>query len=116
MHEMSYVVRLVNCAIEAAEKEKAVGVRRILVSVGEMTDVLPEYLKRYYPEAVKGTILEGSKLETTPEPARAECADCGNIYRPSKENGYACPKCKSARGKVISGRGVTLEQVELEFE
>ena len=116
MHEMSYVVRFVNRAIETAEEKKAKKVRRILVSVGEMTDVIPEYLHRYYPSAVKGTILEGSELETRREPVRVLCASCEKGYHPEKENGYACPFCKGKEGKVTAGRGVVLEQVELEYE
>lgn len=114
MHEMSYVIRLVNRAIETAENKGAKKVNKILVSVGEMTDVLPEYLQRYYPSAVRGTILEGSVLEVKREPVRVLCASCGEEYHPEKENGYACPACGGKEGKIMAGRGVTLEQVELE--
>ncbi len=114
MHEMSYVIRFVNRAIETAEERKAERVKRILVSVGEMTDVLPEYLHRYYPSAVKGTILEGSVLETKKEPVCVLCASCGKEYHPEKDNGYACPRCHGTEGKITAGRGVVLEQVELE--
>lgn len=116
MHEMSYVVRFVNCAIETAEEKKANRVRRILVSVGEMTDVIPEYLHRYYPSAVKGTILEGSVLETRQEPVRVLCASCEKEYHPDRDNDYACPFCGGKEGKITAGRGVVLEQVELEHE
>ena len=47
MHEMSYVVRLVNQALDI-KKEQAGKVTRLFVSVGEMTGVLPEYLYKYY--------------------------------------------------------------------
>ncbi|MBR1742150.1 MAG: hydrogenase maturation nickel metallochaperone HypA [Lachnospiraceae bacterium] len=114
MHEMSYVVRFVNMAIEAAKENKAVKVKRLLVSVGEMTDVLPEYLNRYYSLAVMGTILEGSVLETKAEPVRVLCTSCGKEYHPEKENGYACPVCQGNAGKVVAGRDVVLEHVELE--
>ncbi|MBQ7201028.1 MAG: hydrogenase maturation nickel metallochaperone HypA, partial [Eubacterium sp.] len=50
MHEMSYVVRLAEKAIQAAEEKNASTVISISLSVGEMTGVLPEYLHRYYPK------------------------------------------------------------------
>ena len=115
MHEMSYVVRFVNRAIETAKERKAVKVNRLVVSVGEMTDVLPEYLHRYYGAAVRGTMLEGSVLETRQVPVQAVCNACGLTYHPGRENGYACPDCKSPDGKVTAGRDVVLEQVELEY-
>ncbi len=113
MHEMSYVVRFVNQAIEEANKERASRVARLFVSVGEMTDVLPEYLHKYYPSAVKGTILEGSSLEVETVPVRVVCAGCGKEYHPDREHKYLCPFCSDGNGKVIAGRDVMLEKIEI---
>jgi hydrogenase nickel incorporation protein HypA/HybF len=114
MHEMSYVVRLVNEAITAAEENNANAVKQISVLVGEMTDVVPDYLKRYYPDCVKNTILEGSELVTEMDPVVIECGGCGKKYHPSKENNYGCPDCGSAAGKIIAGKYVVLKSVEIE--
>lgn len=116
MHEMSYVVRLVNSALDTAKEKKASRVNRLVVSVGEMTGVLPEYMHRYYDPAVRGTLLEGSQLEIREQPVEVLCKSCGAAYHPQRENGYACPECKSSEGEIIAGRSVTLEQVELEYE
>ena len=113
MHEMSYVVRFVNDAMEAVADQNVQRITGIEVSVGEMTGVLPEYLYKYYPQAVKGTILEGSVLKVDMVPIQVECASCSGVYHPDKENGYLCPSCGSADGKVLSGRDVVLERVEV---
>ncbi len=114
MHEMSYVVRFVNDALEALkdEKEKP-SVDKVCVSVGEMTDVLPEYLHKYYPQAVKETLLEGSDLEVEMIPVRVVCGGCGSEYHPCRENKYLCPSCGDGNGKVIAGRDVVLERIEI---
>lgn len=119
MHEMSYVVRMVNLAQKTVENELAKDtppfrVKKIVVQVGEMTGVIPMYLHRYYPEAVKGTDLEDSELETEDLPAIVKCLDCGTEYHPEIENDYSCPKCKSIQGKVTQGRDVLLKEVVLE--
>ena len=116
MHEMSYIVRLINRAVETAEEKKASKINKLVVSVGEMTDVLPEYLQRYFRTAVLGTILADAVLEIKKSPVLVQCEACRQTYHPQKENGYACPHCKSSIGKVISGKSVVLEQVELEYE
>lgn len=115
MHEMSYVVRIVNEAIDRIEEQNSdnLQVRRLCVSVGEMTGVLPEYLKKYYPQAVDHTVLEGSELEVRMVPVRVLCDGCGAEYHPSKSNRYLCPECGSGAGRVIDGRDVILEQIEL---
>nr|WP_027870423.1 hydrogenase maturation nickel metallochaperone HypA [[Eubacterium] cellulosolvens] len=114
MHEMSYVLRLVNLAEEAAREQNAKKVTRILVSVGETSGVLPEYLHKYYKKAVQGTLLEGSVLETEANPVAAVCKDCGTSYHPEKEHRYACPACGSNRAELSGGRGVRLMNVEIE--
>ncbi len=112
MHEMSYVVRLVNQALDI-KKEQAGKVPRLFVSVGEMTGVLPEYLYKYYPQAVEGTEIEGSELVVETVEAQVECAGCGGVYRPTRENKYLCPDCGDGHGRVIDGRDVRLERVEM---
>lgn len=112
---MSYVVRFVNLAIDTAQKNSAKSVSSITVSVGEMTDIVPEYLERYYPQVVKGTVLEGSELKIIQEPVTVQCLDCGAKYQPKKEYDYCCPVCGSFRGKVLSGRDVRLVRVEAEI-
>ena len=62
MHELSYLIRLAGIASESAEANHAKSVDTVTVAVGEMTGLVPEYLRRYWPQAVKGTILEGSAL------------------------------------------------------
>ena len=86
MHEMSYVVRFVSLALDRAKESGASEVRSLTVSVGEMTDIVPEYLYRYYPEAVKGTIMEGSELKVEVVPVKIRCAGCGETYHPDRAN------------------------------
>ena len=114
MHELSYVARFADRAIAIAEEQHAVSVRKLVVQIGEMTDVLPEYLQKYYPEVTDGTILEGSVLETEPLPAKVRCSSCGTEYHPEKETGYLCPVCGSGAGKVLEGRHVVLKEVILD--
>ena len=114
MHEMSYVVRIVNQAIQTAEEKQACQVLSVSVVIGEMTGIEEDYLQRYYKTACQGTILENSLLRSRYIPVRAKCDDCGNSYHPDREHDYLCPVCRSARSHITEGRGVILQQVELE--
>ena len=113
MHEMSYVIRFVNLALQKALENGACGVRSLTVSVGEMTDIVPEYLHKYYPEAVKGTIMEGSQLKVETVPVKIRCIGCGEIYHPDRSNSYACPACGSREGRICAGRGMELKELEI---
>lgn len=114
MHEMSTMIRLVNQALSCAEKEGAVSVREMTVDVGEMTDIVPEYLQKYYPEATKGTILEGSRLITHVVPTKVHCLTCGTDFHPSKKFNYKCPTCGGIHCKVLKGRSVELASLKIE--
>ncbi|WP_051226766.1 hydrogenase maturation nickel metallochaperone HypA/HybF [Butyrivibrio sp. MC2013] len=104
MHELSYITRLCKIAEATAVEQNAKSVDTLSIQVGEMTGLIPEYLQRYYPGVVKGTILDGSKLEIEYLPVKTRCSDCGELYHPCKDNSYLCPNCSSPKGEIINGR------------
>lgn len=114
MHEMSYMLRLADLALQRAEEQHAKKIRRITVDVGETTGVVPYYLHKYFPEAARGTMLEGAEMVTREVPVTATCSDCGTAYHPSRENQYRCPSCGSIRAKITGGRDVVLTSIEIE--
>lgn len=107
------MARFSNMALDAARKNHAKKVSTVTIRVGQMTGLVPEYLQHYYPQTVAGTMLEGSRLVIEERPVLVRCA-CGNVYTPARDNGYACPKCGGASGKLISGREMDLVSVEIE--
>lgn len=111
MHEMSFVSAIINTVLKETEEKGLENIRCVRVGVGAMTGALPEYLKKYYTEASKGTPLEHSILETSVIPVVAECSVCGCTYTPEKSNGYLCPECKSSQGRVVQGRDIVVDSV-----
>ncbi len=105
MHELSYVLKITELSLGIANENGLKNVEKISVEVGAMTGALPHYLNMYFKKASAGTILEGAELDIINVPVLAEC-ECGNIYCPSKENGYKCPECKSAAGRIVQGRDI----------
>lgn len=113
MHEMSYIIRLVNLAAENAEKQNAASVEKITVSVGKMTGIEPYYMQKYYKTAIKGTVLEGSVLELETVDVAAHCENCGSSYTPDAAHDYLCPACGSGNCKITAGRDVVLKQMTI---
>ncbi len=114
MHEMSYLVRVISLAAEIAEENGAKKVKKIVVDVGKTSGVMPYYMYKYYPEASKGTIIEGAELVCEEIPVKAFCEECSNEYYPVKENRYLCPHCGGRKARIIEGRDVALRNVEIE--
>ena len=114
MHEMSYILKMVNMACEIAVENNAKRIKSIEVEIGKTTGVMPYYMYKYYPDAIKGTILEGSELICREVPVKALCEECNNEYLPSRENRYLCPKCGGRKAHIIEGKGVVLKNVTIE--
>lgn len=111
MHELSYVINFINIAEQELPSDAVP--QTLEVTVGEMTGVMPEFLHKYYPDAVKGTRLEGSDLKVNLVPVTANCLSCGKDYHPGKENGYSCPHCGSKEAKLLRGRECEVTRVHL---
>ena len=114
MHELSYIIDIVNTVQEEIENSEIKKIRKIIVDVGEMSGVVPYYLHKYYPEAVKDTKLKDTELETNMVEVKIECEGCGEQYHPDKENRYKCPKCGERRGKLLQGKGIQIKSLEVE--
>lgn len=114
MHEMSYIAKLTDLAIEVAKKNEAKSVQKIVIQIGKTSGVMPYYMYKYYPEAVKNTILEGSELVCEEVDVKACCEECGTKYLPIKELDYLCPKCGGRKAHIIEGKGVTLKDVVIQ--
>ena len=114
MHEMSYISKMISMAAEIAESNHARSVKKIVVEIGKTSGVLPYYMYKYYPEAAKGTVLEGAELVCEEVNVKALCEECGNEYYPDKANRYLCPVCNGRKAHIIEGKGVILKQVIIE--
>ncbi len=114
MHEMSYIARMVSMAVEVAEENHAKSVKQIEVKIGKTSGVMPYYMYKYYPEAAKGTILEGAELICREVDVKALCEECGKEYYPTRDNNYLCPACNGRKAHIIEGKGVELSNVVIE--
>ena len=114
MHEMSYVIKLVNLAAQTAKKENFSRITAIYADIGKMTGVLPYYMQKYYKQAVKGSMLENSALIISETEVKAECGGCGLEYTPDAAHDYLCPECGSGNCKITAGREVLLRKVVFE--
>ncbi len=114
MHEMSYISMMVSLAAKVATENHAKKVKAIVVEVGKTTGVMPYYMKKYYPEASKGTLVEGAELICEDVPVRALCDECNAEYLPSRENKYICPFCGGRKAHIIAGKDVVLKNVVIE--
>ena len=109
MHELGVVQYLVSMAEDYARDEKK-KVAYLLVEIGEMTGIIPKYVKSYYPDCIEGTLLEGSDIKIEEAQALAFCRKCGNTFNPGQTK-ERCPACHAHNYEVVDGKQFLLKQI-----
>ena len=101
MHELGLCNEMVHTLEDLMKKENLKSIKEITVEIGEITGVLPRYMKECWGPASEGTLLEGAALKIDFIPAKARCKNCGEEYLTS--NNPKCPNCGSEDKELENG-------------
>ena len=110
MHEIGLLRQLVRTVTAFAAENDVHDIAEVAVDCGELSLVIPEYLEELYPIAVKGSMLENTKLTINIVPGLAECDECDEIFNVIEHKGY-CPNCGSFEKTVLSGKDFTVREI-----
>ncbi len=109
MHELAIAESILD-----ALKEQVKGkVASIKLRIGEMSGVVPDALRFSFQIASEGTIAQGATLNIEHVPLTARCNDCLETFH-IKNYCFECSVCGGSNFKVISGRELMIEEVEVE--
>jgi len=108
MHEMAITEDVVNIVLKYAKANDARQVVSVRLRVGEMRDIVDEWMQRFFDFLSRGTIAEGAKLEIQRTPIVFHC-ECGRFFATSlaeiiADQKVPCPSCKSENTRLYSGR------------
>jgi hydrogenase nickel incorporation protein HypA/HybF len=81
--------------------------------VGELRQVVPEYLTEAYTLLAEGTEAEGSTLEMRPAAIVAECEACG-WTGPLPAGKFVCGQCGESRATIQGGTELYLDGLEVD--
>ncbi len=118
MHELSLVADLFTIIEEQASRAGAKRVTKVVVSVGELSGVVPELFRSAFQSYKRGTIADNARLQLKMVKIKFKCRSCGheltarNIMDESFS--YVCPACGSKDMELIAGRDLYLEKLEIE--
>ncbi|KXB06525.1 hypothetical protein AKJ51_03590 [candidate division MSBL1 archaeon SCGC-AAA382A20] len=134
MHEWSLAEGVISTAISVAEDNDAENISAINIKIGELQQVEMDIFKLALKETAKGTMAEDSEINIKHENAVLECRSCEkkwnfeesreDLSEEEKESIHflpdfahtyiRCPNCNSPDFKIVEGRGVWIDSVELE--
>ncbi|WP_179122189.1 hydrogenase maturation nickel metallochaperone HypA [Caloramator quimbayensis] len=113
MHELSIIEGIIKITEEEVKKYEVNRIIQIRLKVGIISGIMPSLLQEYFSIASKGTVVEGAVLKIETVPLRIKClnCECENIMENIK---IKCPICKSSDLKILSGRELYIDSLEVE--
>ena len=113
MHELGIVFYIIRDVKEAAEANGVEHVSAVVMEIGEVSTVVPEYLQDCWRWAAdKEEMLRGCELRIHTVPAVTRCGDCGSEYE-TVRYGKTCPRCGSENTWLLRGNEVEIKEIEV---
>lgn len=113
MHELGIVFYIIRDVKEVAAQNGVSHVSKVVMNIGEVSTVVPEYLTDCWRWAAdKEELLKGCELEVIVTDAVTVCNACGKEY-PTVEHGKDCPFCGSADTVLLRGNEVEIKEIEV---
>ena len=78
---------------------------------GELSGVIPRYLYDCWEAVRDGTKYAETALSVITVPGKASCGDCGAVFAVDSAD-LRCPECGGAKLTPISGRDMTISEIE----
>jgi hydrogenase nickel incorporation protein HypA/HybF len=110
MHELGLVFEVIRRVEAVAAENRISRVQKVVLSIGEISYVVPMFIREVYAPACQGTVLEGSELEIETVPARGKCRACRRVFDIVKFEG-ACPHCGGKDYEVLSGDEFLIKEI-----
>ena len=91
-------------------------VQSIVLEVGELSSVVPDFMIEYFPIVVADKpLFKDAELKFVIIPGRGICDGCGKPYEVGKNNGL-CPYCGSKEKTLISDQEFCIREVVVRDE
>ncbi|NLL03464.1 MAG: hydrogenase maturation nickel metallochaperone HypA [Clostridiales bacterium] len=110
MHELGVVIEVVKTVENFARENNIKEIQSLVLQIGELSSMIPEYVEACYPAAVDGTMLEDTKLEIEVLPGNALCKECNTTFNVLKNEGV-CPNCKAKNLELLSGQEFLIKEI-----
>lgn len=110
MHELGVVIEVVKTVQNVVQKNDLSHVESIVLQIGELSSMIPSYVRECYPAAVDGTNLEETELKIEILPGNGRCTECRAIFNILKSGGI-CPECGAKEKEILSGREFMIKEI-----
>ncbi len=115
MHELPITENILKVVLRHAEADGAKKVVRVHLRIGELSDIIDEWLQRYFDYLSKGTLAEGAALGIEHIPVTFRCEECGETFPVNvrEVQSIRCTACGGARASLLTGREFLIQHIEV---
>lgn len=116
MHELPIVKAVLETVLLYAEEQQAKKIHKVILSVGQMHDLVPEWVDKFFRYASKGTPAAEAAIEIESIPVICRCGQCRENYLlhlHGPEDQMCCPICRSADAEMLSGNELLIKEIEV---
>ena len=113
MHELGIVFYIIRDVKKVAEENQVAHVSKVVMEIGEVSTIVPDYLTDCWRWAVdKEDLLRGAELECRIIPAVSFCGDCQQEVG-TVEHAKFCRHWGSGNTWLLHGNEVEIKEIEV---
>lgn len=110
MHELGIMFNVIRSVEAFAKKNGVEKIDTLVLQVGELSPVVPQYIEACYPAAVDGTLLQETKLKIEIIPGNALCKRCNKVFNLLAHH-QKCPDCGKGEYEILSGKEFLIKEI-----
>ncbi len=113
MHEISLCQSILKIIEQQAAQQNFSCVKTVFLEVGRLAGVEPDALRFGFDAVMKGSMVEGARLEIIDVSGLAVCLRCNNRVD-MKQRFDACPACGDIPLLIEKGEELRVKELEVE--
>jgi hydrogenase nickel incorporation protein HypA/HybF len=114
VHELPIIGEVVKVALRHAEQNRATKIVKVHLAIGDLSDLVDEWVHHYFNHLTKDTIAQGAALEIENVPIMVMCDPCKKPFAVDKmEMDFSCPNCGEKGSHLLQGRGFKVKSIEI---
>lgn len=114
MHEMGIMEGVLDSALKSAQQAHALRIRKITLSIGDMTECIDDALQFSFEILSENTLAQGATLVLNKVSPRSVCLDCRKEFDHDRFH-RKCPYCQSYSTDLIAGRELSIDSIEVDL-